>query len=220
MVPHVARPPNRLRSISAPELDNPGKKAMPDEAIINSLLMKIRYRTGLELSEAIDQAISADCDSNRLVIAIMNRLASDAVILPKTLCNAILKSRSAELFDAIFPRLANDHWSLLSLYRGHFKKEQLEEILCDRLYQIAANDSEPLRRAIVEAMAEVGSASTLPTLMAIAHDLEPSAKVGAAFGAALGPMEGLEASSRHSFHQTVVHAIKEIEARTARHVRP
>jgi hypothetical protein len=62
-------------------------------------------------------------------------------------------------------------------------------------------------------MKEVGSEKVLPTLQAIAYDLEPGAKVGKFFGAALGPVEGLAAKSRYSFLQDVLVAIDEIEQR-------
>jgi hypothetical protein len=112
--------------------------------------------------------------------------------------------------------IKSDSWAILDLYTGRFPDPDIELILTKKLYSVAFNDGDPLRRAIVTAMRDVGSPSVLPMLMAIAHDLEPSAKVGKAFGSSLGIVESLSGQARYDFLQSVLVAIDEIEKRQER----
>ena len=123
------------------------------------------------------------------------------------------KSHSQTLYAKTADQLKKDIWALLILYKGRYPDAEIERILIKILYEVAPQDGEPRRGSIVEAIKEVGSEAVLPTLEAIAHDLEPGVKVGQAFGDALGLLGSLSAKARYSFLQDVLVAIDEIKQR-------
>jgi hypothetical protein len=92
---------------------------------------------------------------------------------------------------------------------------EMDSKLCNRLYKIASDDAQPLRRYIVDAMREVGSEAILPTLEAILFDLEQSAIIRPASSDLLA---SLEEKSRAEFLRSVAVSIGDIKSRAAAQV--
>jgi hypothetical protein len=186
---------------------------MSDQQKVNALLVRLEHVTSIELSDAIKELLSLSAPPDLVAKIVEGRVDEGVYVLSETLASLLATSHSKTLYEKVLKQVKDDVWSLLTLYKGKYPDIEIEKALIKKLYSAASNDADPLRRYIVSAMKEVGSEAILPTLQAIAHDLEPGAKVGKFFGNALGPIEGLAAQSRYSFLQDVLVAIDEIELR-------
>lgn len=190
---------------------------MSDQQKVNALLVKLEHGqnfSSLEVSDTINELLSLSAPVDKIANIVERRVDEDVVVLSETLATLLAKSHSQALYKKVANRIKSDLWALLILYKGQFPDVQIEKALIKTLYEVAADDAEPRRQYIVEAMKEVGSEAVLPVLEAIAHDLEPGAKVGKAFGNALGLVESLAAKSRYAFLEVVLVAIDEIKKRS------
>jgi hypothetical protein len=128
-------------------------------------------------------------------------------------------------------QLYDDIWALIKLYSTRYPDTEIEGRLAEALYRIASEDDNPRRRAIVDAMRDVGSASALPVLEAIEFDLRPSVKSKQIFAEAIErpsdefpedfrsqlqrKLPGLEVASRAQFLSCVALAIDAIKSRSS-----
>jgi hypothetical protein len=140
-----------------------------------------------------------------------SRIDEGQYFLTEPLSILLAKTHRLSLYEKASRQLAGDYWSLIRLYKERFPDPEIEQRLVKELYRIFKKDDEPLRRAIVSAFTEVGSSTVLPTLEAIAHDLEPSAISRNAFGSTLGMVEGFAGHSRYTFFKEVISAIEVIQ---------
>jgi hypothetical protein len=188
---------------------------MSDQQKLNSLLAKLEHKkfVGLELSDVIKELLNLSAPIDKVTSIVERRIENGEYLLTDTLATLLAKSHSQTLYAKTAKQLKNDLWALLILYKGRYPDVEIETALIKELYEVAPKDGEPRRGAIVEAMKEVGSVAVLPTLEAIAHDLEPGVKVGQTFGDALGLLGSLSAEARYSFLQDVLVAIDEIKRR-------
>ncbi|HEX2150456.1 MAG TPA: hypothetical protein VHG31_00490 [Stellaceae bacterium] len=119
--------------------------------------------------------------------------------------------------------------ALLNFYKGQYTDKKIEERLRAVLWRRASDDSDWLRRDIVEAMGEVGSEAALAELEAIAFNLGSTLQARRVLGDDLAAISedsddfrenlrrklpGLEAASRAEFLQAVSAAIAAIKARS------
>jgi len=186
---------------------------MSDLQIVNALLVKLEHTTGLELSDTIDELLSLSAPVDRIASIVEGRVDEGVYVLSKTLATLLAESHSQTLYEKTRNKLKDDVWALLILYEGKYPDVEIERVLIKNLYAVASDDGDPRRRYIVDAMKQVGSEAVLPTLRAIAHDLEPGAKIGKLFGDILGLEGRLAAQSRWSFLQDVLVAIDTVEQR-------
>jgi hypothetical protein len=155
---------------------------MSDLQIVNALLVKLEHTTSLELSDTIDELLSLSAPVDRIASIVEGRVDEGVYVISKTLATLLAQSHSQALYEKTRSKLKNDLWALLILYESKYPDVEIERFLIKELYAIASNDGEPRRRYIVNAMKQVGSEAVLPTLRAIAHNLEPGAKIGKLFG--------------------------------------
>jgi hypothetical protein len=189
---------------------------MSGQQKVNWLLVKLEHNKkldGLELSDVINELLNLSAPIDKVTSIVERRIEDGAYVLTETLATLLAKSHSKELYAKTAKLLKTDLWALLILYKGRYPDAEIERTLIKKLYEVALKDGEPRRSSIVEAMKEVGSEAVLPTLEAIAHDLEPGVKVGQAFGDTLGLLGSLSANARYSFLQAVLVAIDEIKQR-------
>jgi hypothetical protein len=185
---------------------------------LNSLSVRLRHATGLAFDDTLTELLSypdvLDLDVLDPVVEIVeSKMKVGTYVRDEPLANLILRAGSSRLYEKVSERLLQNDWTALILYKGRYPDPKIEEKLCTTLYQVAANDGEPRRRCIVEAMREVGSEAALPTLDAILFDLEPSAKIRQVFANGLGVVGKLKAISRGEFVKLIALAIDDIKGR-------
>jgi hypothetical protein len=190
---------------------------MSNQQKVNALLVKLEHCTaGIEINNVIKELLNLSESLDRVVNIVERRIDQGVYVLSQTLANLLAKERSKTLYAKVSTELHKDVWSLLILYKAKYPDEEIEKMLTKTFYSIAADDSNFVRSAIIEAMREVGSKEVLPTLEAIAYDLRPGTTVGKFFSNALGdPIKVLEARSRYSFFQDLLITIDEIKRRTS-----
>jgi len=181
----------------------------------SSLLGQLQHASQFELNEIIEKILRTDFPLDEFAKLVERKMDAGAYVTNNSLTSLILKSRSPSLYARSRTQLWNDDWSLVSLYQERYPDPDLEPRLCERLYEVAFKDGEPRRRAIVDAMAQVGTKAVLPTLEAILTRVEPSAKVRELFADSLGLIQSLEAKSRADFVKRVALAIEQISARSS-----
>ena len=169
-------------------------------------------RALLDRGEALDHAAEI----------IEERISNGDYIISKELAKLIARTKRVSLYELASEQLFKDEWALLSLYRGGYPDETIEKRLSEILYSKAADDSDPRRRFIVEAMRDVGSIDVLPVLEAILFDLLPTKGTKNAIANALfsstGPsveavLAGRVADSRINFLELLDKAIVEVQIR-------
>jgi hypothetical protein len=148
---------------------------MSDQQKLNSLLVKLEHKKfiGLELSDVINELLNLSAPIDKVTSIVERRIGDGAHVLTETLATLLAKSHSQTLYAKTANQLKNNLWALLILYKGKYPDAEIERALIKELYEVAPKDGEHRRGYIVEAMKEVGSEAVLPTLEAIAHDLEP-----------------------------------------------
>jgi hypothetical protein len=189
-------------------LKNPGKAS--------SLLTKLQHAKAMELNDALQEVLEHPAILPKAVAIVTDRINGGAYFLTNHMASLILATRNSELYALAKKQVLSDTWTAVKLYEGQYPDPEIERRLVAKLYEIASNDAEPLRRAIADAMRAVGTEAALSTLEAIFFDLEPSVKVRQHFPDALGLLGTLEARSRAEFLKCVALAIEEIKLRTSK----
>lgn len=193
---------------------------------IESLLGRLQHAESREASNTLEKIVGSaysppDGDTlerflkepgacDRLVQIVERRADSETVFLDSSIACLITLSPHSRLYEIFSERLLREISTLLILYKDQYPDPRIENILCEELFKIAHEPTQPYRRDIVEAMSKVGTKEVLPTLEAILHTLEPRAKVSKAFAAQLGPFV---AKAQTSFAECVVDAIRNIGGR-------
>jgi hypothetical protein len=185
-------------------------------------LQRLQRANAIELSETLRALLDRDEALDEAAEILEERARSGVYIVTGELACLLSKTKRQSLFDLVRDQIFQDQWALITLYRGKYPNQGIEQNLTDALYRNAKDDSNPARRAIAEAMRDVGTTATLPVLEAILYDLIPTKGTKNAIANALfstsGPsLESLLASvvteSRSSFVDVVVEAIEAVRNR-------
>lgn len=188
----------------------------------DSDLQRIRHSNPQEIIEAVRALLDRGEALDDAAELIERRIRNGDYIVSEELAKLIARTKRVSLYELAREQLFKDEWALLSLYRGRFPDERIEKRLSEILYSKAADDSEPRRRLIVEAMRDVGSIDILPVLEAILFDLLPTKgtknAIANALFSATGPsvetmLAGRIADSRTSFLGLLDEAIVKVQTR-------
>jgi hypothetical protein len=179
---------------------------------LTSLLVRLQHASAPELDDTLQKLLNYPDALDQVMQIVGSRIDAGVYIRNESLASLILRTCFSHLYEKVRERLLKDHWTALTLYKSQYPDPEIEKKLCDRLYKIASDDAQPLRRCIVDAMREVGSEAVLPTLEAILFDLEPSAIIRPS---ASDLLAGLEAKSRAEFLSSVALSIEDIKSRAA-----
>ena len=180
---------------------------------IGSLLVRLQHASAHELDDTLQALLGYPEALDRVVAIVNSKIDAGSYFTNQSLASLVSQTRASQLYAKVRGQLLEDRWTLVTLYESQYPDPEIEKNLCDRLYKIASDDSNPLRRNILDAMRKVGSEAVLPTLEAILFDLEPSAKVRKALAGALGVVGNLEARSRIEFVRSLALAIEDIKNR-------
>jgi hypothetical protein len=194
-----------------------------------SLLGRLRHATGSELTETLQKIVGSDYSApdkgiseefldtpgalDQVAQIVETRIDEGAYVFHSSLAYLIVKTGSSHLYEK-YSELLTGHSILLILYRGQYPDPKIQEMLCNSLYKIA-QEPDPWRTIIVQAMHEVGSKEVLPTLEAIYFTLEPRAKVSEVFAEQLGFAGPFIATAQMTFTELVENTIKNIKIREA-----
>jgi hypothetical protein len=181
----------------------------------NALRIHLQNAKAGDINDVLEKILKFRDELNCVVPIVLSKITEGLYILDAHLVDLLTHTVSPELYQKTREQVIKNPWESVNLYKGKYPDPSIEDMLCKLLYEIAANDANYLRRCIVEAMQEVGSASVLPTLEALVFDLMPSAKIRTIFSDALGPIDGIENRSRISFLQSVEIAINQIKRRNS-----
>jgi hypothetical protein len=194
----------------------------------NAALMRLRHASDHALDDVLKEILEGGEGLVQAVAIVERRIDGGDYVVTQRLSALIAATRSHSLYARVRKQLFADDWALVELYRSGYPDADIEERLCERLYQTSADAAEPRRRYIAEAMRGVGTAAALPTLEAILFDGKPTAQVkqilaDAALKAEPGGTQvpskswllGAEASSRKTFLEAVALAIDAIRSRSA-----
>lgn len=184
----------------------------PREA--ESLLIKLQHAKAMDLGDALQELLQHPELLPKAVVIVTDRVNCGAYFLTNQLASLILATRNSELYTLAKKQVLSDTWTAVTLYEGQYPDPEIEQGLVTKLYEIASNDGEPLRRVIADAIRSAGTEAALTTLEAIFFDLEPSVKVRSHFPDALGLLGTLKARSRAEFLKCIALAIEEIKLRT------
>jgi|GEM_PF-6680681 len=88
----------------------------------------------------------------------------------------LLKHKRQKLFDALCARQTPSGFDQAALFEAGYGGAEIEHRLCARLYEIYADNAQPLRRSIVEALVERGGAESLAMLEVIKFEIDPDLK--------------------------------------------
>lgn len=188
----------------------------------NADLQRLRRANARELSETLRGLLDRGEALDQAAEILEERVGSGVYIITDELARLLSKVKRVSLFDLVRDQLFQDPWALITLYRGKYPDQSIEQDLADLLYRKAEDDSDPARRAIAEAIRDVGTIATLPTLEAILYDLIPTKGTKKAIANALfsasGPsleslLAGVVADSRSSFVEVIVNAIEAVRSR-------
>ncbi len=188
----------------------------------NADLVRLRHVQGLEFCDTLRALLERGIALEQVADVVESRLATGENVTTDELATLIHRTKSASLYHAARDQLFRDNWALVNLYRGKYPDPDIEMTLLDRLYKIAGNDAEPMRRVIVEAMRDVGSEAVLPTLEAILFDHSPSLsakKVIADLISSVGDVTSeailsrFEAQSKEAFLRAIAEAVASIKRR-------
>jgi hypothetical protein len=183
---------------------------------LNSLLVRLQHANDpIELADTLKELIDYPDALDQVAQIVERKIDAGTYVLGELLASLVLRTRSSRLYQKVRERLLRDDWTALTLYKGQYPDPEIEKTLCSTLYAVRSNDAEPRRRHIVDAMREVGSEATLPTLEAVLFDLKPSVQVREAFPDAFGLVDSMAAKSRISFVKLVALAIEDIRSRAA-----
>lgn len=98
------------------------------------------------------------------------RWASRRMVFTREIAILICKTQSASLYESAVKPKTPGTVEMLILYEGKYPDQDIEGSLMDQLYEVAGDDSNPWRRAIVEAVIKVGTVDVIPILEAILWD--------------------------------------------------
>jgi hypothetical protein len=181
----------------------------------NSLLGRLQHTSGSDLNDCLREILEYPDGLDDVVRVIDSKIDKGDYIQDDILAKLIIKSQYTGLYQKVRERLLNNDWTALALYKSAYPDPDIENILCDRLFKVQLDDAQPLRRHIVNAMAEVGSKSVLPTLEAVLVEIEPSVTVRTMFFDSLGTLGALEAKSREAFLSSIANAINAVSTRAS-----
>ena len=167
-----------------------------------------------QLGDAIFQAVEVGQSLRPVQEVIGRRLAEGLVLRSDAVAHVLAAGLSKSLWEAGWPLVRDSIWSTLLLYQAQHPRGEVEEHLTKHLFPIADQDDNPARRAIVSAMAKLGTQGTLPTLHAILDKLTPRAAAAQHFSEGLDPFTSMKGASTVAFVDLLHEAIAAIEARS------
>ena len=88
----------------------------------------------------------------------------------------LLKHKRPKLFDALCARQTPSGFDQAALFEAGYGGAEIEYRLCAQLYEIYADNAQPLRRSIVEALVEHGGVKSLEMLEVIKFEIAPDLK--------------------------------------------
>lgn len=142
-----------------------------------ALLLRIKYSFGLDLQKLLTEFSNKDLTSQEVIDALEEKLMScNEYLATSYLTSVIVKFKLHNLLRSRRDQIIRDARSLARIFVAGLGDDQVEEILCDKLYGIYKDNTSLLRRSIVEAMRAHGTPRCLPTLEAIQYDLDPMLK--------------------------------------------
>ncbi len=186
---------------------------MVESPRFNALRIRLQNAKVDTINDALEEIFDFPSELETIVPTVISKIKAGIYIGDEHLVKLLLSTVNSELYQQVKSQVLRNHWRALDLYKGRYPDKQIEELLCKKLYEIAADDGNPLRSYIVDEMREVGSGEVLPTLEAIFFDLMPSTKTRTIFYELLGTVEQIEAQSRIAFRQKVEIAINKIRKR-------
>lgn len=156
----------------------------------NADLQRLRRANATELSETLRGLLDRGEALDQAAEILEERIGSGDYVTTDELARLLSNVKRGSLFDLVRDQLFQHPWALITLYRGEYPDQSIEQDLADLLYRKAKDDSDPARRAIAEAMCDVGTIATLPTLEAILYDLVPTKETKKAIANALFSASG------------------------------
>jgi hypothetical protein len=139
-----------------------------------SLRMKIRSARGFALTELVEQLAKDKPIASDVLDEVLRAVQQGKHINAEPLAKLVGDTQNIQLYDAAKTQLHNDLSAMVQLHRRAFPRPEIEEQLLERLFAIAADNSNPHRRSIVETLRDHGSCEAANALRAIAYDLIPS----------------------------------------------
>jgi TIR domain len=155
------------RSTSQPDPQELDSRLTAPSPKTNADLVRLEHADSLQLSETLKALLERGEALDKVVAILELKIDNGAYVEIDQLAALIGQTKSASLYAKARQQLFKDDWALLCLYKSRYPDPDIEKTLYTRLYKIAANDAEPMRRYIVDAMRDVGSEIVLPTLEAI-----------------------------------------------------
>lgn len=188
----------------------------------SAALQRLRFAEPEELSKALEELIDSGEGLSDAAEIIEERVKSKTFVFKEQAARLLVNEKRESLYRLLKDELFGDRWALLTLYKGGYPDQRIENELCQQLYRMANDDSDIYRRDVAEAMGEVGTTATLPVLEAILYDIAPTAGAknaitNAIFSASGDTLEsilaGAEAGSRSQFVRSVAQSIEAIRRR-------
>lgn len=184
----------------------------------NAALVRLRFAKPLEVNDALKELLDRNEGLEEGAEIVLSKLKAGEHFASDYLVQLVAATHNAALFAQAREQLLQNDAAVLGLYEGRYPDSEIETKLCEILWHIRSEDSNWLRRGIVQAMQAVGSADVLPVLGAIRFDMGPKARVGQIAKVLFpeesnGMLENLELSSRTQFLQAVNSAIDAVKRR-------
>ncbi|GAB1232648.1 hypothetical protein UT4_11140 [Ferrigenium sp. UT4] len=147
-----------------------------------SQLHKIKNgRTPEELLDATNKILELGVANHEVADAILKAINAGRYFPLETIAKIAGQSKSKELYGAVKDSLVSDKFSLLELHKQNYPDSKIEELLCDELYRVVADDSWAYslvyRKSVVESLRDHGTLLALPVLEALLYELTPKLQV-------------------------------------------
>lgn len=136
--------------------------------------LKIENSKGQILNDTLRQIVTLGEFPHELLPAVIDSLQKGEYILAQTLCDILNSTKSKDFYLLVQSKSLLNNWELVQLFKNGFPSPEIEEILCRELYKYFNDNAQPLRSAIVEAMAEHGSDKSDKLLNVIEYELSPT----------------------------------------------
>jgi hypothetical protein len=118
-------------------------------AASKSDLLKFRSGNAIDRNESLKRILERGEADGNVVREVLGVLQAGKPVSPTLLGQLIGESKSQDLLTASRETVFEDTWALLEIHKREFPDSEIQQALCDRLYLVANNDADPLRRYII-----------------------------------------------------------------------
>lgn len=138
-------------------------------------LKAYKIRLENDSSESINHTIHEILDFDEfpaeLLPIVRKAMENGVYITGANICGIVIYTGSMDFYEFASSNL--DDWELSRLLEGGFYREDIEELLCKKLYKVFRKNDDPLRSTIVSALRTQGKEKALDMLEIVKHELAP-----------------------------------------------